>query len=119
VGVIESGEANSRYNGIMIIFGEKGNEMTLGRVDRRYCPTCEKERDFYISLIYRYGHVFWIPLFSYSTKYFYHCSVCGYGTELKGRDLNPYLTSNPKPWMHRFGWVVVLGIIVILIAIFS
>jgi len=98
----------------MIIFGERGKEITLGRVDSRYCPICEKERDFFITMVYRYGHIFWIPLFSYSTKYFYHCSICGYGTELKGKD-KPQLTSNPKPWIHRWGWVIPLGIIVMLL----
>ena len=103
----------------MIIWGSRGNVMTLGKVEKRYCPTCEKERDFFISVTYRYGHVFWIPLFSWSTKYFYHCSVCNKGLELEGSKLQPYLSSSPKSWMHKYGWFVVGAIVVILILIFS
>lgn len=101
----------------MIIWGSKGNVLTLGKVEPRYCPTCEKEQDFFITMLYRYGHVFWIPLFSWSTKYFYHCSICDSGVELKGSELKPYLSTNPKPFMHRFGWAIVGGIAIIAILI--
>ena len=101
----------------MIIWGSKGNSITIGRVETRYCPICEKEREFFVTMIYRYGHIFWIPLFSWSTKYFYHCSTCERGVEIKGSEVKPYMISNQKPWMHRYGWLVAIAIIIVLVLI--
>ncbi len=95
----------------MIIFGSKGNIVDLGSVQERYCPTCERDRPFHVLVTYRYGHIFWIPLFCWSTKYFFACSVCESGFELEKQEFKPYLLSNPIPWFHRFGWVVI-GLII-------
>jgi hypothetical protein len=34
---------------IMIIYGAKGNVLTLGKIEERYCPTCDKNKYFSIT----------------------------------------------------------------------
>ena len=100
----------------MIIYGSKGNIITLARTEVKYCHECKCDRDFCISMVYRYGHVFWIPMFSWSTKFYYHCSVCKAGYEIKSGDIKPYITQNPKPIFHRFGWLIpVVGILILIL----
>lgn len=88
-----------------IWWGWRGASLNLGKLDTRYCPVCERERDFVVSVTYSYSNVFFVPLFSWGTKYYYHCQVCQNGYEVKGDQLQ--LTEDPKPFMHRLGWVVV------------
>jgi hypothetical protein len=94
-----------------VMWGWNGASVNLGKLDTKDCPTCKKKQNFVVSVTYRYSHVFWWPLFSWGTKYFYHCQVCQHGFELEGDKLKPYLTTNPKPWIHRYGWTVPTGII--------
>ena len=47
-----------------------------------------------------------LPLFSWDTKYVFHC-LENHGMQLKAVAVKPYLKKNPKPGLHRWGWVVV------------
>ena len=99
----------------MIVWGSKGNVITLGKVDTQYCPICEHQRDFFLTTAYNNAHIFWIPIFSWGTKFYYHCSICDYGFKADNRELKPYLYRNPKPALHRFGWLLVIAIIAIIV----
>jgi hypothetical protein len=116
-----------------IMWGWQGASVNFGKIDRQHCPTCEKEQDFILSMTYKYSNVFWIPLFSWGNDYVYHCQVCQRGFKMKknGYQLYPItdeknpepwitLTADPnsaKPWYHRFGWVIPVGIFVLILLI--
>jgi transcription elongation factor Elf1 len=99
----------------MILFGSRGYTIKLGRLEKRYCPTCTKEQDFSVSMTYNYDHFFFMPLFSSRPKYFTNCKVCGCTFELETSKLKRSVTDKPKPWIHRFGWVVVVCMVIVLI----
>ncbi|MCH8064024.1 MAG: zinc-ribbon domain-containing protein [Chloroflexi bacterium] len=101
----------------MIIWGWKGATLTLGRVEQQYCSVCERERDFFYTFTYKYSHLFWIPMFSWSTEYFYHCEICERGWQVDGAELKTQLEGNPKPLIHRFGWIIPVAIGGILVVI--
>ena len=91
----------------MIIWGSKGNIIDLGSITKHYCPICEKQTNYHVSVVYRYGHIFWIPLFKWSTKYYLTCDICERGIELKKEDIDPYLIQNPIPWMPSGGLLII------------
>lgn len=97
-----------------MIFWQWGKQvLNLGHVDSCYCKTCEKERDFYLSVIFSYVKLFWIPMFSWGAKYYYHCSICDTGIEVRRED---YLMTEPIPPMYRWGWLIpVAGIAVFIL----
>jgi hypothetical protein len=103
---------------MVIIWGSKGNIIDLGLITKHYCPICEKETNYHVSVVYRYGHIFWMPLFKWSTKYYLTCEICERGVELKKKDIKPYLIKDPIPWMHRLGWIaalIILGLFVLFV----
>ena len=104
---------------MFFIWGSKGNIISLGGVGTRDCQFCEKSREFEIALTYRYGHFYWIPLFLWDKSYFLHCQICNRGYDLEESEVKPILSAEPVPWMHRLGWTVVLGAILVLVLAFS
>jgi len=98
----------------MIVWGSNGNQITLGNLGERDCEVCEKKRDFFLTLTYRYGHLFWIPMFSWDTNYMMHCGICNYGAELDNKEVEGNLRANPKPWLHRLGWLIPVGAVIVL-----
>lgn len=90
----------------MIVWGRRGNVIELGKIGHRYCPVCERDRDFMLTLVYRYVHLFWIPMFSYDATYYCRCDICSRGDKLKSSKVQPYLKGDPRPWLHRFGWII-------------
>ena len=90
----------------------------VGFLGKHYCPICEKETNYHVSVVYRYGHIFWFPLFKWGTKYYLTCDVCEHGVKLEKDVIKPYLVSNPIPWLHRRGWIIAaLGFTVFVLAI--
>ena len=95
----------------MIVWGWGKKVINLGFAKTEYCPTCEKNRDFHISLIYRYFAIFWITIASWGAKYYYHCNICDRGIEINKKEVSHALTKNPIPWFHRYGWLAIVGVI--------
>ena len=93
---------------LMIIWGSGGGGADLGQVELRQCPTCDKQRPFKLLLQYRYAHLYWLRWVT-SKKYFVACDVCYRGNEVQAADVEPNLTTNPIPFMTRFGWTFLVG----------
>src|SRR5262245_45455898 len=98
----------------MIIWGSGGAGADLGHVENRQCPTCEKERSFKLLLNYRYAHLYYLRWVT-QKKYHLACDVCHRGWELPAKDIEPTLKANPIPFMTRFGWTFLVGLIAIIV----
>lgn len=98
----------------MIIWGSGGNSADLGQVELRHCETCEKERPFKLFLNYRYAHLYYLRWVT-DKKYHLACDVCRRGWELKAADVEAKLEKNPIPVMTRYGWTILLGIVVFVV----
>ena len=85
------GSSIGKRNVLFLIWGSRGAVDVLGFVETRFCEICERDRDFYITRRYRYGRVFWIPLFSWDTELIFHCDICSRGYVLTEAQAKPYL----------------------------
>jgi len=92
----------------MIVWGSGGGSGDLGQVEERQCLTCEKVRPYKLLLQYRYAHVYWLRWVT-SRKYFVACDVCLRGNEVEESVVKPHLTTDPIPFMTRFGWAFLVG----------
>lgn len=67
----------------MIIFGTKGFTKDLGRTSiNQLCPNCNNHVTLQAQQVGRKFSLFFIPLFTVSSKYYGLCPVCNYGYEL-------------------------------------
>lgn len=103
----------------MIIWGSRGKFENLGPVGSQHCPICEQERHFQLTVSWRYGHIFWIPMFNWQREYHLLCTHCSNGLTAPDSVVQTLLTENPLPTMHRFGWAIIGGIILFLAIISS
>lgn len=95
----------------MIIWGSRGGVVDLGPVGARNCLTCEKERNYRLTLQYRYGHLYYIFGFVTKKQYICACEVCKRGNLVDAKEVEPKLTKNPIPFIHRLGWTILVGLI--------
>jgi len=100
----------------MIIWGSGGGGAELGDVSLQECSVCEKERPFRIFLQYKYAHLYYLR---WVTKKQYHlaCDVCRRGTQLDTKEVESKLVKSPIPFMTRFGWVFLIGIMTTLVVV--
>jgi hypothetical protein len=98
----------------MIIWGSGSGGADLGQVELRQCPTCDKERPFKLFLQYSYNHVYYLRWVK-ERKYHLACDICRRGWELDPKETEAKLEKNPIPFMTRFGWTFLVGIISILL----
>src|SRR5262249_20350748 len=105
----------------MIIWGSRGKALDLGVIGTEDCATCEKPRPFHLYLQYRYAHVYWIFKAITEKKYLKLCEICQRGWELDKKKTEETLTNVPIPFMDRFGYLVGIAIVgvIILIAVLS
>jgi hypothetical protein len=94
----------------MIIWGSGGGAVDLGAADTRACPTCEKDRQFKIILLYKYAHLYYLRWVT-EKKYHLACDVCNRGWELNTAEVESKLEKNPIPFMTRYGWAFLVGIV--------
>ena len=67
---------------MFIVWGSKGYSKFLGEsYIECECKNCNNEVNLVARKIGRKFTIFWIPLFSYSSRYYLVCPICGVGTE--------------------------------------
>ena len=103
----------------MFVWGSGGDVIDLGTVETHDCKTCEKEREFRLMLEYRYWGIYWIFNTVTQKQYSIVCDVCHRGRSVSAKEVESYLDSVPIPVMHRFGCLVFIGLIALLILIGS
>lgn len=103
----------------MFIWGSAGDVIRLGQEDPHNCPVCEKTRTFSLILSYQYQHAYYVFGFVSEKQYALVCDVCKQGTTVDASLIEPRLGGSPIPFMHRFGCLVLVGIVVAIAAITS
>lgn len=77
---------------MFIIWGFKHVETILGKsFVNKECENCHNQVDLIIKKIATKFTIFWIPLFTTSTKYYLVCPVCNRGMEISKEEANEYL----------------------------
>jgi hypothetical protein len=85
----------------------------LGEIELRQCPTCEKERPFKLFIQYKYAHLYYLRWVT-EKKYHLACDICRRGVELNSKTVEAKLEKNPIPFMTRFGWAFLVGLIAVI-----
>lgn len=103
----------------MIVWGSGGDVLNFGTIETRHCEVCEKDRPFNVILKYRYWGLYWIFNFVTEKKYMLLCDVCHRGWELESSKVEIVMKGVPIPFMRRFGFLVLIGIVVSLVILGS
>ncbi len=59
----------------MIVYGTNSKDLGTRKIQGAKCSNCETN-EVYVNAISKYAHIFWIPIFPYSKKYFSVCKNC-------------------------------------------
>jgi len=97
----------------MIIWGSGGDAINLGHAAQRHCETCEKEQAFATHLHYRYAHLYYLFCWVTKKQYLLACNVCRNGWVLNAKEVEASLAKHPIPFYRRYGWAVLLGLVVV------
>lgn len=100
----------------MIIWGSGGNVKDLGQIELRHCETCEKERPMKLILQYRYAHLYYLRWVT-EKRYDMACDVCRRGWQLENKVVDAKLETNPIPFMTRYGWAFLAGLVALAVII--
>lgn len=63
-------------------FGIQDKEQYVGNCNNVVCPSCERLSRYEVHKIYRYFHVFLIPVFRWNVRYIVKAPCCGCTYEL-------------------------------------
>jgi len=94
----------------LIIWGSRGKVLSLLNLGKEKCECCNNECDFILVIAFRYGHIFWIPLFITTRKYYKICSKCEKEYALENAEVDKLIKS-PIPWIYKFGWSIPVGLL--------
>jgi hypothetical protein len=97
----------------MIIWGAKSEVANLGPQASRHCPTCEKERPFHVMLQYTARHIWYVFKWVTGKQYTIVCDVCQRGAMLDARTVESKLGKSPIPFVTRWGWAFLVGLLAI------
>jgi hypothetical protein len=104
----------------MIFWTRGGDVVNLGEISKEECPTCEKERTFNLLITYRYFCLYWIFGFITKKQYMMCCDICDRGVELENAKIDAFLkeqaVDHPIPFMKRYGILVFVAGIILLLA---
>jgi hypothetical protein len=103
----------------MLIWGSKGEVADLGVQDTRPCQTCERERPFKLALQYKVHHIWYLFKWVSQKQYMLVCDVCHRGAKLDAKEVEPKLAKHPIPFLSRYGWTLLVGLIVVVLAFSS
>ncbi|MBI2956853.1 MAG: hypothetical protein HYY26_06045 [Acidobacteria bacterium] len=103
----------------IVVWGSGGNAINLGAVESRRCPFCREDLPFNLFLQYRYWGLYWIFNLVTEKNYLLLCDRCGKGWELEKDKVQAALTGDPIPFMHRYGLLLLVGMIVAVIVFFA
>lgn len=108
---------------MFVIFGHSGHRETVADTEKKVCPYCGNERQFFLTHRYTAHHIFFLPIFSAGHVFHNACSNCGRGDELSMAEAEAMIGRAPVSWFSRFGWsipfIVVGGWWVILTVVFQ
>ena len=103
----------------MLVWGSKGEVADLGVQATHNCPTCERDRPFKLALQYKVHHIWYLFKWVTQKQYMLVCDVCHRGTKLEAKQVEPKLTRHPIPFLSRYGWTFLAGLIAVVVAFSS
>jgi len=83
----------------------------------RFCSVCERDRPFKLYLGYTVRNVQHFFRWVTDKSYFIECLFCRTGTVVTDAEAGPFVTGNPVRWFDRFGWVVGIGVIAMVLVL--
>lgn len=95
---------------LLVPIGSAARLLTFDLTERRQCASCGEPRDFQLRLRYEWGSLFWWPVCVTERQYQLACPTCGHGWVLEPRAAETMLGGSPIPWRHRNGWMVLVGL---------
>ena len=103
----------------MLIWGSKGEVADLGVQATHNCPTCERDRPFKLALQYKVHHIWYLFKWVTQKQYMLVCDICHRATKLEAKDVEPKLARHPIPFLSRYGWTLLVGLIAVVVAFSS
>ena len=97
---------------MMFMIGQGERIVPVGPPDPQHCPRCDEVTDFQPQLKYKYGEFDLIFGFVYDKQYQLACPQCNHGWRLDKRTVEQGLDKVPIPFHLRFGFLILLGIVV-------
>lgn len=102
-----------------MLYGIKSKELANEQLFGINCPNCGTSGRLSISIIARYLHVFWIPVFSIGRTGYSSCDECH--KEIQKGDMpaglkqsyQDILNTTSVPWWHYSG-LIIIGIMFII-----
>jgi hypothetical protein len=91
-------------------------EIDLGEIHPQDCEECGQEQPFRLRFSYRYDHLFFVFGMMRARSYLVVCDVCQTPYRIPpemARRLKP-MGPDPVPFMHRYGCLVLCGIVSVL-----
>lgn len=83
----------------MIVYGTNAKDLGTRKLQGAKSPNCESS-DIYATAVVKYVHIFWIPIFPYSKKYFTTCE--GTGQVLEEKEMPQQLKDKLNLEKHHF-----------------
>ncbi|MDC7233537.1 MAG: hypothetical protein PQJ58_09915 [Spirochaetales bacterium] len=101
----------------MIFWGIRKKRLQGGALDEMQCPDCRK-RELTKNAVIRYIHLYWIPLFTFSSSAELECAVCG--KLIKGKELGSEMKKDIKSELITAGQILSknFGVLLLLTVIF-
>ncbi|MFV0393344.1 MAG: zinc-ribbon domain-containing protein [Coprobacillaceae bacterium] len=76
---------------MFIVWGTRRYQKDIGKsFISKECDNCHNEVTLIIKMIQTKFTIFWIPLFTTSTKYYLVCPICNQGMEISKQEAEEY-----------------------------
>lgn len=94
----------------MIIWGSGGDRLERDYHSRMDCRYCQAQRNFGITLVYRYFHLYFFFGVVTKKEYYLVCSFCQQGWQLDAKEAEARVNSLPIPVTRRFGLAALVAV---------
>jgi len=92
----------------MIFYGWRKKTLFLADMPMQPCTLCNRAGSLQLFVKYSSVHLYWIFGVITSRKYLAACSSCRGGARVDKHEIEHVITSNPIPFMDRWG-LAILG----------
>ena len=92
----------------MIFYRVRENSLPLAELGLRPCPHCGTWNEFRAHLKYTYIHPYWAFGAVVKRKYIIACDHCDRGSLVRRDEIPAALESDPIPFLHRWGFPLML-----------
>ena len=98
-----------------LIWGSRTVLLWLGFPETHDCATCKQPRQFQLALQYRLAHMYYIFGTVSQEQYLGLCTTCQHGWKVEYSQAKVLVQKDPVPFMNRWGWLVGLGLLAVVV----